>query len=124
MRQVTITHTINIPTVDEFTQSGNPKYSRRVHEDGAALFNLVMQPEVFLDAEVCVRLLDLPAVTAVAQRAIELMPGGLGKDDRPYLGSLIAALMRANGYDTAGRQGSIPHRDWGRGELYAKRAAA
>ncbi len=111
--------TVYLPTVDDFAAK-YPHYGPRARNDGQPLFELVMTPSVFLACSVLTDTLGLPAVTAVAQKAVDLMGGSLEGTDKQFLGALTCALMEANGYKKTGQKRSIPHGAWNRGEVYRR----
>jgi hypothetical protein len=110
---------VDIPTVDEFAEQF-PHYGPRARGEGRRYFELVMTPETFIDASALTRCQQVPAVTAIADAAVKLAGGKIADTDKQYLGALMCTLMEHNGFAKSGRKGSVPHKDWNRGEVYVQ----
>jgi hypothetical protein len=112
--------TVAIPTVKEFAERF-PHYGPRARDKGRHFFELAMAPETFVDASALTRCLQIPAVTAIAEAAVQLADGQISRTDKQYLGALMCCLMEHNGFAKTGQKGSVPHPAWNRGEVYAHR---
>jgi hypothetical protein len=110
---------VKIPTVEEFAQRF-PHYGPRARDEGRHYFELVMKPETFIDASALTRCLQIPAVTAIADAAVELADGRIADTDKQYLGALMCCLMEHNGFAKSGQKGSVPRPQWNRGEVYVQ----
>jgi hypothetical protein len=117
MRSESLRIDVSLPTLDEFAE-GRPHHAARARGEGHGLFNLVMKPETYRDMEVLTRLLNLPAVVAVAATAGEIVATELTSTEKQFLGALTCALMEANGHAKTGRKRAIPRDGWSRGEVY------
>ena len=121
MQTQTVSYTIQLPSIDDFLAK-YPRYTKLVNADGNFLFELIMQPEVFLQASV---LADFgsPSVLAVAElcrKAAEEKAGPITLDSftKQFIGAAICTLMEANGYQKSGTKKSVPHPSFSIGEFY------
>lgn len=108
-----------LPTPAEFAYRF-PQYGPRAHGEGRPYFDLVMNTETFVAASVLTRIVQAPAVTAVAASALELAGGEITGTDKQFVGALMCCLMEHNGFEKTHRKGSVPHPAWNRGEVYAE----
>jgi hypothetical protein len=121
MKSQEITYTIQLPDTDDFLAK-YPRYTKLAKGDGKFLFKVIMQPEVFLQAQV---LADFgsPSVLAVAElcrQAVEEKGGPVKLDSftKQFIGAAICTLMEANGYQKSGTKKSVPHPSFSIGEFY------
>lgn len=121
MQAQTISYTIQLPNIDDFLAK-YPRYTKLVNNEGKFLFDLIMQPEVFIQARV---LADFgsPSVLAVAElcrQAVEEKAGSATLDSftKQFIGATICTLMEANGYQKSGTKKSVPHPSFSIGEFY------
>ncbi len=112
--------TVCLISVDDFLKK-YPRFSKFTNGNGRVLFNTIMQPDVIIDASVLVKY-NLPPILAVAEpcysvidQTQELQSDGFTKQ---FLGSVVCALMAANGFKKIGKKKSVPHALFSVGELY------
>ena len=108
-----------IPSLEDFAERFR-QYGPRAREEGRPLFDLVMNAETFVAASTLTRYLRIPAVTAVADRAVAPSDGAISDTNKQFLGALMCCLMEHNGFAKTGRKGSVPHPAWNRGEIYTQ----
>jgi hypothetical protein len=121
MHEQTISYSIQLPSIDDFLAK-YPRYTKLVDTEGTFLFDLIMQPEVFLQASVLADF-NSPSVLAVAElcrQAVEENSGPLTLDSftKQFIGAAICTLMEANGYQKSGTKKSVPHPSFSIGEFY------
>jgi len=113
---------VNLPEVVDFL-SDYSRYSSIAAGNGKRLFELIMQPEVFIRASVMSDI-GLPAVLAVASDAKQLASTDpeitLDSFTKQYIGAAICSLMEANGYSKTGRKRRVPHESFSVGECYQR----
>ena len=105
----------------DFTEK-YPRFTSFVQGEGKALFDLIMQPAVFLEARTLAQY-GYPSVLAVAEKSYNFVHEHKISDDsstKQFIGSVICALMEANGYKKTGTKKSVPHKFFTTGEYYEK----
>ncbi len=114
---------IFIPELKEF-ETLYPQFSDLAKNKCRFLFDIVMQPETFIQAKVLTEH-GMPAITSIAEVCFNEAKKRKGFDFsgrvKQFIGAMIAALMTANGYKKTGRKKSIIHRAYTRGEFYVKK---
>jgi len=99
------------------------RYSSIANGNGKKLFDLIMQPEVFIRAST-ISEIGLPAVLSVADNAKRLVSTNpeitLDSFTKQYIGAAICSLMEANGYSKTGRKRRVPHEAFSVGECYQR----
>jgi hypothetical protein len=113
---------ILIPDLKDF-EKAYPTFSMIAKGKGKFLFNLVMQPETFIQAMILTEY-GMPAVNSIAEicyneakkRKGFIFSGRI----KQYIGAMIALLMTSNGYKKTGIKKSIFHKNYTRGEFYIK----
>lgn len=118
MQTQTISYTIQLPNVDDLLAK-YPRYTKLVNGEGKPLFDLIMQSEMFLKAQVLADF-GLPSVLAAAEpcRLATEKKGGLDSFTKQFIGAAICVLMEANGYQKTGTKKSVPHPSFSIGEFY------
>jgi len=114
MPKQTFLREVEIPTIEQF-QIDYPHYAPlTTQEEGARLFELIMNSSSFVKAENATEL-NLPAVTGVAEICsfnVILTP-----HLKQYIGALVCSLMSANGY-VKDKDRAVPHPAFAKGKLY------
>lgn len=114
---------IQIPELKEFEVS-YPQFSDLALHECRFLFDIVMQPETFIQAMVLTEH-GMPAVTSIAEVCFDQAKKRKGfiftGRVKQFIGAMIASLMKANGYNKTGRKKSIIHHAYTRGEFYIKK---
>ena len=114
---------IHIPEFKEFEVS-YPQFSELAKNECRFLFDIVMQPETFIQAMVLTEH-GMPAVTSIAEVCFDQAKKRNGfiftGRVKQFIGAMIASLITANGYNRTGRKKSIIHHAYTRGEFYIKK---
>jgi hypothetical protein len=121
MKNQTISYTINLPETDDLL-ARYPRYTKLVTGEGQFLFELIMQPEMFLQCSILADF-GLPSVLGVAEAcrvAIDEDAGAISMDSftKQFIGAAVCVLMEANGYQKTGTKKSVPHPSFSIGEFY------
>jgi len=121
MKTQTISYTINLPEIDDLL-TRYPRYTKLVTGEGQFLFELIMQPEMFLRCSILADF-GLPSVLAVAEScrvAVDEDAGAISMDSftKQFIGAAVCVLMEANGYQKTGTKKSVPHPSFSIGEFY------
>jgi hypothetical protein len=114
---------VNLPEVDDFLDKYS-RYTKFVSGEGRFLFDLIMQPEVLVAAQVLADF-KLPSVLAVAEQcrlATEESRGSVSlvSFTKQFIGAAICVLLEANGYRKTGIKKSVPHPSFTVGEFYER----
>ena len=121
MKTQTYRKEVNLPEIDEFIEK-YPRYTKFSAGEGRFLYDLIMQPEVLVSAQVVAEF-KLPSVLAVAEKcrlAIEENEGSVSLDSftKQFIGAAVCVLMEANDYRKTGTKKSVPHPSFTIGEFY------
>lgn len=113
--------TVNLPTIEEFGERF-PQYKGYAMNEGRFLYEIIISPESFIHARAITLILELPALTAIAeacQKAV-LSRGSLDNWDfqKQFIGAVVCKLMEANGFEKKGQKKSVPIDHFTRGEVY------
>ena len=98
--------------------------TKLVTGEGRFLFDLIMQPEVLIRAQVLADF-NLPSVLGVAESchlAIDENAGSTSLDSftKQFIGAAICVLMEANEFRKTGTKKSVPHPSFTIGEFYER----
>jgi len=121
MKNQTISYTINLPETDDLL-TRYPRYTKLVTGEGQFLFELIMQPEMFLRCSILADF-SLPSVLGVAEscrEAIEADAGSLTLNSftKQFIGAAVCVLMEPTGYQQTCTKKSLPHPSFSIGEFY------
>jgi hypothetical protein len=120
MEKQEFNQTVFLPNLDEFTGK-YPRYSGFATGEGRFLYELIMRPSVVIRAQAA-SYFGYPSVLAVAEdcrRVIEAQDKVvLDNFTKQFIGSVICALMEANGFKKTGTKRSVPHESFKTGEYY------
>ena len=114
---------VTLVSVDEFLKK-YPRFANFVFDNGKELFNTIVQKEVFLDSSVLANY-GYPSVLGVADKCLEIITKSTNLEansfTKQFIGSVICALMEANGYKKTGTKKSVPHELFSTGEFYKRK---
>jgi hypothetical protein len=113
---------VTLLTIDNFLEK-YPRFTSFAKGDGKVLFDAIMQENVFIDTSVIANH-GYPSVLGVANQCEEIISKSekLEADSftKQFIGSVVCALMEANGYKKTGNKKSVPHNLFSTGEFYVK----
>ncbi len=118
MTTVSFQKKVHIPSVQEFLAK-YPHYAA-VTSSERFLYDAVMTPDNFIAGMVVTESMEMPAVSAIADKVKKICGahGGLTDFRKQLTGALVCNLMESNDYEKTGRKRSISRSDWSKGELY------
>src|ERR1700722_12485521 len=122
MRTASYRRDVHLPSAEDFL--AKYRHYSVVRAGERRLFDLLMTPETLVAATVVTEVLEMPAVTAVADvvTAAYRIRGGLTPFRKQLTGAIICALMEANGYRKTDAKKAISRAGWSRGEVYERAA--
>jgi hypothetical protein len=113
---------VTLLTADDFLRK-YPRFKTFIEGKGEGLFKAIMQPDVVIEAMVLANY-GYPSVLAVAKQSEEILtnPEQAGDNNfaKQFVGSVICAVMEANGYEKSGTKKSVPHKFFNVGEIYER----
>ena len=123
MQSQTFSQTVRLPGVDDFLKK-YPRYTKFATGEGRFLFDLIMQPEALIRAQVLADF-NLPSVLSVAEDcrlAIDKNASALllNSFTKQFIGAAICVLMEANDFQKTGIKKSVPHQSFSIGEFYKR----
>lgn len=124
MQTKTYSLPVNLPTVEEFAERF-PQYGNFARNEGRFLFETIVSPESFNNAQVVTIGLNLPAVAGIAEICYQTVSNhdSIRWEERKgflkqYIGAVVCKLMEVNGFEKTGVKKSVPHRNFTKGEVY------
>ena len=113
--------TVKLPTIEEFGERF-PQYKGYAMNEGHFLYEIVISPESFIHARAITLILELPALTAIADACYEAVAsrGSLENWDfqKQFIGAVVCKLMEDNGFEKKGQKKSVPTNHFTKGEVY------
>ena len=112
---------VTLLSIDDFLEK-YPRFSSFAHGSGKVLFDSIMQEASFIATSVLADF-GYPSVLGVADQCDEIINKtelDAGSFTKQFIGSVVCALMEANGYEKTGSKKSVPHRLFTSGEFYVK----
>jgi hypothetical protein len=122
MQQQNYTVVVNVPSLEEF-EAKYPQYGPFARGAGRPMFDALVTPESFVSARVATVDLDLPAVAGIASRSRQVADTHLIKWSsflKQFIGAVVCSSMESNGFKKTETKRAIPHKDFTKGEVYAK----
>jgi hypothetical protein len=122
VRRLSYVVPVNVPSLEEF-EDRYPQYGPFARGAGRPMFDAMVKPESFVAARIATEELDLPAVAGVATCARRIADAHLIKWSsflKQFIGAVMCSSMEANGFKKTERKRAIPHKDFTKGEVYAK----
>jgi hypothetical protein len=114
-------YTVNLPTIDEFGERF-PQYKRYAMNEGRFLYELIISPESFIHAKTITLILELPALTAIADACWKAVASKGSSDNwdfqKQFIGAVVCKLMEDNGFEKKGQKKSVPIDHFTKGEVY------
>ncbi len=122
MRTANFRIEISLPGLDDFL--GMYPHYAAAQQAERFLFDAITTPVNFVRAAAITDVLNLPAISAVADLATSACSaqGGLNNYRKQMAGAIVCCLMLANGYARTGVKHAISRPGWTRGELYSRGA--
>ena len=112
---------VNLPTIDEFGERF-PQYKKFAMNEGKLLYEIIISPESFIRARVVTLVLQLPALTAVANDCYQNLETRDELDNfntkKQFIGAVVCKLMEDNGFEKTGKKKSVPVNYFTKGEVY------